>query len=115
MSSKSPRPVTVTAKLRADLMGAAKAKALAKLRQLEPEILHDTRLVVPIDTGSLASTVRLEWNAKGFRWRVGDLQGLTKYVDYAQVVDDRQSFVDGRVAPAIRFVLARANRKLTLN
>jgi hypothetical protein len=85
----------------------ARAKAIAQLRLAEPEILEATRTVVPKDTGSLASTARLEWSDKGFQWVIGDLQGVVKFVDYEEVVDARQNFVQGKVVPAIRFVLIR--------
>lgn len=101
------RKSTVPVKLSAALMREAKARAMRQLREAEPDILEETREVVPRDTGSLASTARLEWNAKGFIWRIGDLQGIAKFVDYHAVVDDRTRYVDGWVVPAIRFVLER--------
>jgi hypothetical protein len=88
-----------------DLEAAVMARAMTAVRPKGPLVLELTRRVVPYDTGSMASTIGIDWHPDGFDWTIGAAQGDPNYVDYHRVVDGRQGFIDAAVIPAIRDAL----------
>lgn len=85
-----------------DLESAILKAAMGSLRSRKQPVIESVKRVVPYDTGSLESTVRIEVVVDGMDLLIGGIQGSVNFVDYHRAVDDRQGFVEGSVIPAIR-------------